>query len=203
MSIGRPNPYGNQGATSVRPVRRRRRALPLLPLAVAAWALLEIYLLILLGDMTSGFVVFLVLLGGLLLGGVVIKRAGSRAWQRLAASLRPEGAPADDRGGNGLTMLGGLLLMVPGLLSDLVGLLCLFPPTAALLRKGGARYLRRRGGPLGEAYREARVARDRMRMRRPDGRVVSGEVVSEEDEGREDDRDRGDRASGERDRGND
>ncbi|GAB2908906.1 FxsA family membrane protein [Streptomyces mayteni] len=194
MTTGRPNPYGNQGATSVRPVRRRRRALPLLPLAVAAWALLEIYLLILLGDITGGLVIFLVLVAGFLLGGVVIKRAGSRAWQRLAASLRPEGAPADDRGGNGLAMLGGLLLMVPGLLSDLVGLLCVFPPTAALLRKGGARYLRRRGGPLGEAYREARVARDRMRVRRPDGRVVPGEVVSDEDEDQapKGNRDRGD-----------
>ncbi|MFD5320905.1 FxsA family membrane protein [Streptomyces sp. NPDC127098] len=181
MTTGRPNPYGIQGATSVRPVRRRRTR-PLLPLGVAAWALLEIYLLTLLGRLAGGLTVFLVLVAGVLLGALVIKRAGSRAWQRLVASMRPEGAPTEDRGGNGLAMLGGLLLMVPGLASDVVGLLCLFPPTAALLRKGAGRYVRRRGGPFGEAFQEARAAQERMRMRRPDGKVVPGEVVSEEDE---------------------
>jgi UPF0716 protein FxsA len=154
---------------------------------IAAWALLEIWLLMLLGDAAGGTAVFLVLAAGVLLGGLAIKRAGRRAWQRLAENMGagPPPAAAGDRrpapGGNGLTMLGGLLLMVPGLASDALGLLCLFPPTAAVLRRAGARYVHSRIGPLGDAFEEARAARDQMRIRRPDGKVVPGEVVEDDD----------------------
>jgi UPF0716 protein FxsA len=78
-------------------------------------------------------------------------------------------------------MLGGLLIMVPGVVSDVAGLLCLFPPTAALMRRTTQRYLERRSGfapgSIGDAYQQARRAEEQMRMRRPDGKVVEGEVV--------------------------
>jgi UPF0716 protein FxsA len=79
-------------------------------------------------------------------------------------------------------MLGGLLLMVPGFLSDAVGLLCLFPPTRALLRKAGGRALDGRRaaydpGSLGDLFQQARTADEQLRIHRPDGRVIQGEVV--------------------------
>ena len=76
-------------------------------------------------------------------------------------------------------MLGGLLLMVPGLASDALGLLCLFPPTAALLRRGGTRLAGR--GQLGETFQQAHTAQEQVRIHRPDGRIVSGEVIRDED----------------------
>ncbi|MDT0343762.1 FxsA family membrane protein [Streptomyces litchfieldiae] len=183
MTSGSPDPYRSRPRGGVRAPRPRRGVRALFPLLVAAWALLEIWLLMLLGDAAGGATVFLVLCAGFVLGAVVIKQAGRRAWQRLAESLQAGPAPSRERparGGNGLTMLGGLLLMVPGLVSDALGLLCVFPPTAALLRRAGARYVTRRAGPLGAAFEEARAARDQMRMRRPDGRVVPGEVIRDE-----------------------
>jgi UPF0716 protein FxsA len=72
-------------------------------------------------------------------------------------------------------MLGGLLLMVPGLASDVVGLACLFPPTAALLRRAGERHLTRGGGPFATAFRHSRI-------QRPHGTVLRGEVVRDEDD---------------------
>ncbi|ONK15779.1 FxsA family membrane protein [Streptomyces sp. MP131-18] len=181
MTSGSPSPHRSGPP-------RRRGPLVLLPLLIAAWALLEIWLLILVGDAAGGVTVFLLLLAALVLGAVVIKHAGRRAWQRLAESLQRGGEPpAGDeraaRGGHGLTMLGGLLLMVPGLASDVLGLLCVFPPTAALLRRAGARYVTRRSGPLGAAFEEARTAREQMRMRRGDGRVVQGEVIRDDEDG--------------------
>ncbi|WP_052850866.1 FxsA family membrane protein [Streptomyces avicenniae] len=191
MTTGSPNPYRGGGRTPPpSPSPRRRRSRPLLPLAVAVWAVLEIWLLILVGRVAGGFTVFLLLAAGVVVGAVVIKQAGRRAWARLTESLRAPGqdvppAPTT-RGGNGLTMLGGLLLMIPGLLSDVVGLLCIVPPTASLLRRWGRRYLTRRGGQLGAAFQDARGVRDQMRIRRPDGKVVQGEVVQEDTpEGRE------------------
>lgn len=174
-----------------RPARRRRSlARTLAPLGVAAWALLELWLLIMLGSEIGVLGVFAVLLGGLVLGTVVIKRAGRRAWRSLAEQLQRQqsGAappPEDGRGqGNGLTMLAGLLLMVPGLVTDAAGLLLLLPPVRALVRRRATRMIERSaaGRDLGHVYTQARI-------RRPDGKVVQGEVIREED-------DPGDRPSG-------
>ncbi|UCM86754.1 FxsA family membrane protein [Streptomyces marincola] len=182
MTSGQPQPSPARQPRA----RRPRGPLALLPLLVAAWALLEIWLLLLVGDAAGGATVLLLLLAGLVLGSLVIKRTGRRAWQQLTETLQAgRAAPAEQRrarGGNGLTMLGGLLLMVPGLASDVLGLLCVFPPTAALLRRAGARWVTRRSGPLGVAFQDARAAHEQMRMRRDGDRVVQGEVIRDDEE---------------------
>ena len=73
-------------------------------------------------------------------------------------------------------MLGGLLLMLPGLISDVVGLLLLVPP----VRRPLGRYAERPSlrapeaaapaGSFGDAFQQARI-------HRPDGKVVQGEVI--------------------------
>ncbi|MEO3764777.1 FxsA family membrane protein [Streptomyces sp. B8F3] len=166
-----------------RPPRRRRSLVrTLAPLGVAAWALLELWLLIMLGSEIGVLGVFAVLVGGLVLGTVVIKRAGRRAWKSLAEQLQRQQsgeAPEPDRGrgsGNGLTMLAGLLLMVPGLVTDAAGLLLLLPPVRSLVRRRLTRMIERSAGghDLGQAYTQARI-------HRPDGKVVRGEVIRDED----------------------
>ncbi|MEU2082766.1 FxsA family membrane protein [Streptomyces albus] len=185
---------GPGGTRPPRPPRSKVRTLA--PLAVAAWIVLEIWLLTLLGQAAGGLTVFVVLVAGIVLGSAAIKRAGRRAWRNLAETVqraqeqsrggaRPGDEPAaEGRGGNGTAMLGGLLLMIPGLLSDVLGLLCLFPPTARLLRGATRRYLERRSGfpagSIGDAYQQARAAEQQVRMHRPDGKVVQGEVVHED-----------------------
>ncbi|TNM28169.1 FxsA family membrane protein [Streptomyces sedi] len=186
MTSGSPDPYRGRRTGATRAVGRRRGPLALLPLVVAAWALLEIWLLIMLGQAAGGLTVFLVLVAGVLAGALVIRHAGRRAWQRLAAQARGTAEPGtrSPAGGGVLTMLGGLLLMVPGLLSDVVALLCLFPPTAKLIRGSAARAVERHTWPVGPAFRAAGEAG--RRMRHPDGRVVQGEVVRDDDEPGED-----------------
>ena len=168
--------------------RRRSRVRTLLPLGVAAWAVLEIWLLTLVADAAGGVTVLLLLAAGLVLGSFLVRRAGRRAWQQLSATLNTTGGeqqpPGPDRagggrGGNTLTMLGGVLLLVPGLVSDAVGLLCLFPPTAALLLRAGERRLASVG--FGDALRQARRAEEQMRIHRPGGRVVQGEVITDDE----------------------
>ncbi len=172
--------FGAQQQTLNSRPPKRGRARRLIPLAVAAWAVLEIWLLTLVAGAAGGWTVFALLAGGVVAGSYVIKRAGRRAWQRLTQSLQtPGAAPAPETGGgNALTMLGGLLLMVPGLLSDVAGLLCLFPPTRALLRRTVGRRLERAGGAgpgsLGEAFRQARAGQG-------GGKVVQGEVVRDDE----------------------
>ncbi|MFY1676026.1 MULTISPECIES: FxsA family membrane protein [unclassified Streptomyces] len=168
-------PLGNSAA---RPRRSRLRAL--LPLTVAAWLVVEIWLLTVIASASSGWVVLLILLAGLFLGSVVVKRAGRRAFRALSESLRKRESGQELPGraeseGNGLTVLGGLLLIMPGVLSDGLGLLLLVPPVqrwvVRLARRAVERGLSRaRPGTLGDAVRQAR-------MHRPDGKVVPGEVV--------------------------
>ncbi|MCE0447173.1 FxsA family protein [Streptomyces tricolor] len=92
--------------------RRRSRLRRYLPPALAAWLVLEIWLLTLVAGAAGGLTVFLLLVAGVVAGSVVIKRAGRRAFQSLNEALRQGGSPARG-GGNGLMMLSGLLLMIP------------------------------------------------------------------------------------------
>ncbi|WP_328869963.1 FxsA family protein [Streptomyces sp. NBC_00287] len=171
MTTGAPTP--------THPARpRRSRLRTFLPLGIAAWLVLEIWLLTVVAGAAGGLTVFLLLLAGLVLGTVVIKRAGRRAFQNLNEALQRGGTPAPSGGGNGLMMLGGLLLMLPGLISDAVGLLLLIPPVQKALGRYAERTfdrkLRQAGpGSLGDAFQQAR-------MHRPDGKVVQGEVIRDE-----------------------
>ncbi|QXE37908.1 FxsA family protein [Streptomyces sp. GMY02] len=184
-----------------RTVPKRSRVRTFLPLGIAAWVVLEIWLLILVADAAGGLTVLLLLVGAVVLGSVVIKRAGRRAFRNLTETLQkaqkqqqehpgeplvPE--PANGTTGNGFLMLGGLLIMLPGLITDVAGLLLLVPPVRTALGRYAERSLERRmatvapPGSLGDAFQQAR-------MRRPDGKVVQGEVIrhDEHDPSRHDD----------------
>ncbi|MEV3932631.1 FxsA family membrane protein [Streptomyces sp. NPDC053728] len=167
---------------------RRSRARTLLPLGIAAWLVLEIWLLTVVAGAANGFTVLLILAAGAVLGAAVIKRAGRRAFRNLTETLQqmpgqpgasagPPATPAGSKG-NGLLMLGGLLLMIPGLISDAAGLLLLVPPVRSALGRSAERSLERRmrksaPGGLSDAFQQAR-------MHRPDGKVVQGEVIRED-----------------------
>ncbi|MGW0756550.1 FxsA family membrane protein [Streptomyces sp. NPDC002814] len=178
MTTGAPTP--------THPARpRRSRLRTFLPLSIAAWLVLEIWLLTVVAGASSVFTVFLLLLAGLVLGAVVIKRAGRRAFRNLTETLQQQQsgatppAPSGNSEGNGLMMLGGLLLMLPGLVSDAVGLLLLVPPVQKAISRYAQRTFERTlreaagSGTLGDAFQQAR-------MHRPDGKVVQGEVIRDE-----------------------
>lgn len=133
--------------TAGRPDRRRRRFLPLL---LAAWMVLEIWVMIQVATATTWLLVLVLLLLGLVVGFRLIKRAGLDAVRAATAGTPFErgsgsagGSPAEGgstgerrppSGNAGLLALAGLLLAVPGFLSDLLGLTVLFPPTRGLWR---------------------------------------------------------------------
>ncbi|MFE2969098.1 FxsA family membrane protein [Streptomyces sp. NPDC059340] len=175
MTTGAPTP-----TYPARPRRSRLRTY--LPLGIAVWLVLEIWLLTVVAGAASGFAVFLLLVAGFVLGSVVIKRAGRRAFRNLTETLQQQQsgvAPTSGGGnGNGLMMLGGLLLMIPGLISDALGLLLLIPPVQKALSRYAERTIDRKireasPGSVGDAFQQARI-------HRPDGKVVQGEVIREE-----------------------
>ncbi|MEU6017730.1 FxsA family membrane protein [Streptomyces sp. NPDC047515] len=176
------------GSTPPPTAPRRSRARTFIPLAIAAWAVLEIWLLTVVADAAGGFTVLLLLVAGIVLGAAVMKRAGRRAFRNLTETLQqmpgqPGAAAAGQTEppgsrGNGFLMLGGLLLMIPGVISDVAGLALLVPPVRSSLGRYAERSLERRmraatPGSLSDAFQQARI-------HRPDGKVVQGEVIRQD-----------------------
>ncbi|MFD6375324.1 FxsA family membrane protein [Streptomyces albidoflavus] len=184
MTTGAPPPSRNAP---------RSRLRTFLPLALVAWLILEVWLLTRVAEATSGFIVFLLLLAGVVAGSALIKRAGRRAlrkFQETVAQQQQGITPETDRsGGNAFLLVAGLLLILPGLISDVFGLVLLLPPVRTALARRAERSLERRmaaagPGTFGGAFQQAR-------MRAPDGKVVQGEVVRDDEpprpQGRDDD----------------
>ncbi|SEM24189.1 FxsA family protein [Streptacidiphilus jiangxiensis] len=154
-----------KGSAVVRASRLKR----FLPLLVVAYVLLELWLVVAVADLIGWLLVLLLLLAGFVAGASVIKRAGLKAFAAARAGNMPEGEAR-----TAVTVAGGVLLMVPGFLTDVLGLLCLLPPVAKRLQRVPMGLLRR--GPLGDAVR----LQEQVRMHRPDGKVVPGEVIHED-----------------------
>ena len=68
------------------------------------------------------------------LGGLLLARQGRAALGELQLRAQEHRAPGRALGDAGLVALGGLLMVLPGFLGDLLGLLCLLPLTRALPR---------------------------------------------------------------------
>jgi UPF0716 protein FxsA len=97
--------------------------------------MLDLYLLLKLGD-RIGFVatVVLVVLTGIL-GAALARSEGTRvlrAWQR---SLAAGTVPADGVVSGALVLLGGALLISPGVLTDVLGIVLLVPYTRRLVAR--------------------------------------------------------------------
>jgi UPF0716 protein FxsA len=155
-----------------------------LPLGVAVWLVLEIWLLTVVAGAAGGLTVLLLLVAGFLLGSAVVKRAGRRAFRNLSGALQ-RGTPPQSGGANGLTMLAGLLLILPGPISDAVGLLLLVPPVQKAVGAYTERTIDRRlrasaPGSFGDAFQQARTRRSGH------GTVIQGEVVRDRPAGSHD-----------------
>ncbi|WP_250549421.1 FxsA family protein [Pseudonocardia sp. H11422] len=133
---------------------------------VLLYLVVEIVALVALGSWIGAGWTLLVLLAGSVLGLWLARREGVRAAQALAEAVRNRRVAHPELTDGLLVAAGGLLLFVPGLVTDLAGLLLVLPPTRALVRRRLVRAAERRTPGL----RTARI--------RADGPVVDGDVVT-------------------------
>ncbi len=107
--------------------------MPLLFVLFTALPFLEIYLLLRIGQRLGlGGTLALVVVTGLL-GAFLAKREGLKAlrqWRQAIAEMR---LPEEGLASGVLILAGGILLLTPGVITDVMGLACLFPPTRRLL----------------------------------------------------------------------
>jgi UPF0716 protein FxsA len=114
------------------------------------------------------------------LGGLLLARQGVRVLGELRERARTRQPAGRELGNAGLVAVGGLLMLVPGFLGDLLGLLCLLPGTRGLVRAVLARLIfarlpdRMRGPVRVESMRTAEMPRTDVRT---PPLVIEGEVV--------------------------
>jgi UPF0716 protein FxsA len=117
----------------------------------------------------------LLLMAGALVGMWLVRREGARAALAVAEAVRG-GRPAHAEMTDGaLIGLAGLLILVPGVVSDVLGLLLVLPPTRALARTWLLRNVQRRV-PLLHTVR-IRTGGPVVEGSVVDGSVVEGSVV--------------------------
>ncbi|WP_432824300.1 FxsA family protein [Dactylosporangium sp. CA-092794] len=121
------------------------------------------------------------------LGAMLVRREGMRAWRRFRAAVG-EGRPPGGEVSDGLTgLLGALLLIVPGFITDAAGLLLLAPPVRHYTGRQVRRVTERRISPAaaGDLFGPRVVRAERTPppahpTGEPDGDVIQGEVVEGE-----------------------
>lgn len=109
--------------------------MPLLIAALIVVPMVEIFVIIQVGQLIGPWWTIALLIFSSALGAVMMKREGSRAWERFRSALDRGKVPAQETADGGLVIFGGALLLTPGFVTDLFGLTMLTPGTRDLVRR--------------------------------------------------------------------
>jgi len=101
--------------------------MPLLPIIILAWPLVEIAGFVVVGSQIGVLATIGLVLATTILGGVLLRVQGFGALTRIREASEQGQSPARDLVHGAMIMLAGILLVLPGFVSDLVGLLLFIP----------------------------------------------------------------------------
>jgi UPF0716 protein FxsA len=102
---------------------------------------IEIYVIVKVGELIGVWPTLALLLADALLGAWLLKRQGRAAWRRFNSALTERRFPGKEVADGVLILVGGALLLAPGFLTDIAGALLLIPPTRAIARSLLRRHL--------------------------------------------------------------
>jgi UPF0716 protein FxsA len=102
-------------------------------LLLILWPVAELFVAIKVAEAIGVLLTVILLLAGWPLGMWLTKARGRAAWRRLSAAVNAGRPPGREVVDGALVLLGGILLIVPGFITDALGLL-LLAPTRALAR---------------------------------------------------------------------
>ena len=95
--------------------------------------LIEIYLLIKIGGVIGAFPTVVLVVLTAVIGAALARHQGLATLQRLQATMARGEAPAIEMFEGVLLLVGALLLLTPGFMTDLLGFACLIPQTRRAL----------------------------------------------------------------------
>ena len=151
--------------------------MPLLVLVVLfiVVPLLELYLILKVGDAIGFGPTLAILVADSIVGSILLKSQGRQVWRRFNEATAAGRIPHSEIIDGVLVIFGGAFLITPGFFTDIFGLLFLLPPTRAAFRKL-VRGMVERGTIWGRVGGAAvRAGKARQESRRRDG--VPGEYV--------------------------
>ncbi|HET7052667.1 MAG TPA: FxsA family protein [Solirubrobacterales bacterium] len=132
--------------------------LPLIGLLIAV-PILELYVIVKVGGLIGVWPTLVLILAMSLLGAILLRHEGRGAWQRFNQALAERRFPGREVADGLMITVGGVMLLVPGFITDAFGLLLLFPPTRALARRLLQAYAARRFLVIGMGPRGAAAPR--------------------------------------------
>jgi len=128
--------------------------------------IVELYLIIQVGQAIGIWWTLLLLIADSVLGTWLMRSQGRTAWRRFNEAMAAGRVPAREILDGGLIIVGGAFLLAPGFITDVFGLFFLFPPTRALARRMLVRVFAGRftvvasGAGAARRYRDARRSGD-------------------------------------------
>src|SRR6476619_1572393 len=108
---------------------------PLLLVLFIIVPIIEIFAIITVGQAIGVWWTIALLIADSILGAWLMRSQGRAAWRRFNATLAEGRAPAREALDGVLVIFGGALLLTPGFITDIFGLIFLIPPTRALVRR--------------------------------------------------------------------
>jgi UPF0716 protein FxsA len=113
--------------------------------------IVELWVIIEVGSLIGVWPTIALLLADALLGSLLLRHQGRGAWRRFNAAIAERRFPGREAADGVLIAVGGTLLLTPGFVTDVFGVILLVPPTRAIVRRLLRRIAARRlvivGGP--------------------------------------------------------
>jgi len=151
--------------------------------------IVEIYVIVQVGQQIGALPTVLLLIFESALGAWIVRHQGSRAWRALQTAATSGQLPSRELADAALVLVGGTLLLTPGFVTDIVGFFFVLPPTRPLARRLLIGFFMRRAvvavtrfGPGGPAGPSGPGGGPAYRPGPGSGRGVQGEVVRDEPE---------------------
>jgi len=108
------------------------------------WVAAELFVIVRVAEAIGVLLTIVLLIAAWPFGAWAMRSEGRVVWRQFNAALAEGRPPGREVAEGALVALGGVLLMVPGFISDVLGLLLLFPPTRMLVRTGLVRRIHHR-----------------------------------------------------------
>jgi UPF0716 protein FxsA len=108
--------------------------LPLLVVLFIVVPILELFVILQIGDLIGLWWTLALLVADSILGSMLMRSQGRAAWRRFNEAIERGRPPAREVLDGVLVIFGGALLLTPGFVTDVAGLFLLLPPTRAIAR---------------------------------------------------------------------
>jgi UPF0716 protein FxsA len=106
----------------------------LLAAVFIVFSLVEIYVLVTVGQAIGALNTIALVIIIALIGAWLAKHEGASVLRRIQNQLNAGKMPNNELIDGGLILTGGILLITPGFVTDILGIFLLFPPTRAVVR---------------------------------------------------------------------